>query len=857
MFSRKLLQRIKQWRGNESRWEETNYPGTTPVTRRLLQYWFYEEHFLGEQDLVFKYWDCQREAIETLIYVQEVLKARSVAQLAARLDLQVYEQASLFGEFKNLTVTQLSEHENQIREAFAVYVASTSIPKLAFNMATGSGKTIVMTMAMAWMILNNYSRAFLIICPNTIVLDRLALAFENLAYFKEYPVVPPEWWGGDKERDFNFQNLQVVKQNEGSTEFGTAVVFLTNIHQLYNKQTARGRNELQLQLQNIEMGEFVNPLVNRVMQYENVTVINDEAHHSAAPEWSGIVQRIYEEGEEFYIQLDFSATNRYYGSGEPFEHTVYEYGLKRAIDDGIVKDIQIQTYDGLQEKMALWSPEKQQDFLIEEGLKKLAALKETYTDTPAKPVLFILASTTDRADEIGRKIIRDPGNPYTAEQVLVIHTNQRTGEILSGDLEKARQAARQIDEPDNKIEIIVSVLMLQEGWDVKSVYCTVPLRAAHSQIMVEQIIGRGLRRRFLQRNRDGVYEVEEKLWIIEHPNFKRFWEAEKQKHGYDFHINSGDDDKQPVTVRVEAAKAAYDIKVPVLSGGTYKTRSIDAALIDVEAMPAKRYEAANFDVGDVQRVYKRLGESETGGEAVSLEFYTFYNFVKAKLVNWIVEDNKLIGSGIKAEIDRKLDAYIVGRLFKDFDPGDPEHVKRLNLASIVGEILKAFGEQIGRIAKVERDFEPSVRTVRISETKPKQTTKPTYESPKRTLFNRVDYDSELEHEFMERLDEWGDVEAWSRVVPFKIPYYDDEYGFHYYIPDFIVKANGRRYLVETKGKGFAKQKDTATKRDVAEQWIEKAKAVTGDEWAYLFVLDEGFERYKGVGSFGTFVKAVK
>ena len=109
----------------------------------------------------------------------------------------------------------------------------------------------------------------------------------------------------------------------------------------------------------------------------------------------------------------------------------------------------------------------------------------------------------------------------------------------------------------------------------------------------------------------------------------------------------------------------------------------------------------------------------------------------------------------------------------------------------------------------------------------------------------------------ELVDKWEDVDAWSRVVPFKIPYYDEEYGFHYYIPDFIVKTNGRYYLVETKGKGFAKQKDTATKQDVAEQWIKKAQTITKDKWVYLFVLDEKFERYKSVNSFDMFVKTTE
>ena len=59
------------------------------------------------------------------------------------------------------------------------------------------------------------------------------------------------------------------------------------------------------------------------------------------------------------------------------------------------------------------------------------------------------------------------------------------------------------------------------------------------------------------------------------------------------------------------------------------------------------------------------------------------------------------------------------------------------------------------------------------------------------------------------------------------------------------------------GKGFAKQKDIESKRAVAEEWIAKANESTEVEWAYLFVLDEQFNRYKSLGSFDVFVEAVR
>jgi len=105
-----------------------------------------------------------------LIYCYEVLKVRSVKEIVSKLDLDLIEQASLLKEFQDrlFSPPELLERQNQIKEAFVEYLTKSSTPKLAFNMATGSGKTMVMAMAIAWMYLNNYSRTFLMICPNTI-----------------------------------------------------------------------------------------------------------------------------------------------------------------------------------------------------------------------------------------------------------------------------------------------------------------------------------------------------------------------------------------------------------------------------------------------------------------------------------------------------------------------------------------------------------------------------------------------------------------------------------------------------------------------------------------------------------------
>jgi len=137
-------------------WREQGYPGVTETTRRLLTFWFFEDHQVNKK--WFAYYFCQREAIETLIYLYEVAKAHRFIDL-----MQQFGRRAL------------------------VYDPSTDrYPRYVFKMATGSGKTKVMTLAVQWSYFNalyepqlGLPKTFLIIAPNVIVFERLKIDFED------------------------------------------------------------------------------------------------------------------------------------------------------------------------------------------------------------------------------------------------------------------------------------------------------------------------------------------------------------------------------------------------------------------------------------------------------------------------------------------------------------------------------------------------------------------------------------------------------------------------------------------------------------------------------------------------------
>jgi type III restriction enzyme len=152
-------------------WREQGYPGVTPTTKRLLQYWFEEDHLVENEP--FQFWFCQREAIETLIYVYEVMKIRKFSDA----------EEQFWDKDKNLIT------DTKTRSQLNAY------PLYAFKMATGSGKTFVMALSIVWQYFNHkiendddYTSKFLLITgEKNVIYDRLKRDFEGGIIFTATP----------------------------------------------------------------------------------------------------------------------------------------------------------------------------------------------------------------------------------------------------------------------------------------------------------------------------------------------------------------------------------------------------------------------------------------------------------------------------------------------------------------------------------------------------------------------------------------------------------------------------------------------------------------------------------------------
>ena len=258
-------------------WRAQSYPGATDTTRRLLQYWLQQDHKLRRKDRPqeFGYYFCQREAIETLIYLYEVRQLRSLYELA-----------------RNFTP----------QRPFLIRPDEDRFARYVFKMATGSGKTKVMSLAVVWSYFNaifepnsTLPRTFLVIAPNVIVYERLKVDFADGLIFDEDPLIPPEWQ--------SHWQMSVVLRDNPSPPSTLGAFYLSNVQRLYDAPVDRAaRNE------SPEMTAMVGAPVRRdaaitgealrdlVLRHGELMVINDEGHHlhNEDLEWHKVIVGLHE-----------------------------------------------------------------------------------------------------------------------------------------------------------------------------------------------------------------------------------------------------------------------------------------------------------------------------------------------------------------------------------------------------------------------------------------------------------------------------------------------------------------------------------------------------------------------------------
>lgn len=807
-------------------WRERDYRGGTDTTRTLLNYWFKTDHRLADRR-PFRYHDSQREAIETLIYLYEVAGVRRHKALLEKFA-------------SNTPGLRLLQYDD-----FARY---------CIKMATGSGKTKVMSLAVAWQYFNavaegrdDYARTFLILAPNVIVFERLRNDFAGGRVFRTDPVIPPEL--------AIFWDFDCYLRGDAERASSQGALYLTNIQQFYEREGSNSEGEPEEMTavlgpkppaSKLEVEDFDTRMVARCCP---CLVINDEAHHThdEESEWNKVIRRLHAASPlGLAAQVDFSATPRY-SKGALFTWTVYDYPLKQAIIDGIVKRPMKGIADAIRERPSDIASTRYQAYLTA-GVERWREYRDQLAGLSKKPILFVMMNDTAEADDVGDYLRAKYPTEFGGDRLQIIHTD-KTGEVSKRDLDKARTVVREADDPGSPVNAIVSVLMLREGWDVQNVTVVVGLRpySSKANILPEQTVGRGLRLMF----RDLAADYIERVDVIGNKAFIQFVEQLERDEDLEFDtFTIGKDPLVIVTIAPDTNKLDKDIALPVLSPilARKKTLAEEIAALDVASMtcpvlPRKEGDAdaltfhyEGYDILTLQKLIERdytIPEAQTPQEVIS--YYA----------KRIAQDVKLPSQF--AALAPKVREFLETRAFGGpVTLDDPAMIKAIssNVAQYV--TVKTFATALRGL--VVEELTPRLISAgrKLSETPPFPYSRTTFSAAK-TVFNLVACDNEFEKAFAQFLQEAGDVVAFAKLPPlfgFAIEYTDSASNLRYYEPDFVATlADASHNLIETKGR---EDIDVAHKDRAAHIWCENATLLTGTEWRYLKVPQAEFNKLQPV-----------
>lgn len=851
---------VQNLRAAVKEWRDNYYFGASETSRQLLIHWFGRTHSIVVRDneLEFRYYFCQREAIETLVFLREVRGVERLSQLLAEFG-GTHAEAAAIG---------ITEEE----DAWCRY---------AFKMATGSGKTKVMSLAIVWSYFHALresdspmARHFVVVAPNLTVFERLREDFKPEGggpdIFDKDPLIPIEWRGD--------WSLTTVLQDEAGTAATGAVLYLTNIHRLFDS-TKRRRNES-------ESYEWMGPPVSktkaldmaadlrdRITAHAKLMILNDEAHHVWDPDsaWNEAITFLHDTcvkrgGDGLVAQLDFSATPKD-NKANYFKHIVCDTPLGEAVDAGIVKTPIIGRAGQLIEQ-ATDNAAYRYEAHLKLGYQRWVKSNEEWGRSGKRPLLFVMCEDTTAADEIVARLNGDGVFKELNDRTLNLHTrlkgriktvgagtNKRREfvesekDISDEDLKELRKISRELDSDSSPYSCIVSVLMLREGWDVRNVTTIVPLRPYTSKagILPEQTLGRGLRRM------TPPGQANEVVAVVEHDAFARLYREELAQEGLPIDVvDVGGVPATTVSVFPDPQKSVdeLDIAVPRLTAGAQALAVLqDLEVSEVRAAFAPFNPLPLADIGPTEVPYE--GRHLITGEVVE-QMKVNLSLLESGVgaISFYVQELEYICKvrGTHQILAPVLQLFFEQMLFgTDHSIFDSRIVRRLS-ASDVREHVRAVFVPLIRKRTVRRQLRAvEAEPARVSCWRPFQVTanerRPVLVS-NRTLFNLVPCNRSLEQALTEFFGKAADVASFAKNTgpqALRIDYLADGQRLAFYTPDFFVRLGADLFLVEAKGQV---DRYVSAKARAALEWT-KAATNKSTRWQYVYVPEGVFQRFRG------------
>lgn len=923
------------------------YDLVTPVTAELLRWWFADD---ACQSRTLNFHAGQKQAILNAIVAHEVLDSPDLADLYRQVCAEALLEGDLLSE-----VTQAKHAHPKYCLKMATGTGKTWVLQalLIWQMLN---KTATLDDGRDD---PRFTRRFLVVAPGLIVYERLLDAFlgkerqiggrdfatSDVSQYADLFLPPAR---REQVHQFVQSNL-CMKSEIGLKATGNGMIAVTNWHLLSeagDEAEALGDEDaleapgapaeahvVATQVLPLAPGRATGNALDVLdrrwargnvlaflSELPDLMVFNDEAHHihelksageSSEVEWQKSLSRIAEGKGRRFVQVDFSATPyNDVGGGKKkrkvyFPHIVVDFDLKDAMRQGLVKALVLDKRKELGALPLEFKAERDesgnprlsagQRIMLRAGLSKLRKLEADFAriDPRRHPKMLVVCEDTTVTPLVA-EFLEDEG--LAADDVLTVDSGKKA-ELGEKEWAPLRQRLFDVDRHAQP-RVIVSVLMLREGFDVSNICVIVPLRSSQAQILLEQTIGRGLRLMWRdpefadikRENRERINGGEEPgslidiLSIVEHPAFQQFYDEliAEGLVGTTGDENGNDSAGDVEAVELRECYEQYDFALPFILREA--DESLDHAPIDINALPVfgglTRQQLAGmlgkgdtFTSQDLQSS-TLFGDYRVDGAVMNVGGYNELLSRLTRRVGQALSQPLPKGNRIAEHLAtpylqvnttalaESLDDYIRERLFgEDFEPFGDEGWRLLLLQPVIDHVVKVFGLALVNAEERATIGETEVRHRRVSEVPRLMMRESTSMEVGKCIYLRQGWPARnggLERAFIEWAQADSGIEAFCKISEnrhdfARLRYVKDDGLPAFYFPDFLVRTADAIYMVETKSQQQTTHPNVQRKLKAAATWCKRINALgpydrSDREWHYALVNESIFEDWRNKGA---------
>ena len=927
------------------------YGLVTPTTAELLRWWFLEDICTTRS---FNFHAGQRQAILNTIVAHEVLGATNLKDLYRLAAPDALLEGSRLNEVsqgkhghpKYCLKMATGTGKTWVLQVLMVWQLLNKSAALAEGISDDKAD-------------DKFTRHFLIVAPGLIVYDRLLdalrgklkngardFATSDMARYAELFV--PE---GQRELVFGFVRGNVCEKQEiGLKATGNGLIALANWHALAEMDEEAAEADVDAPGTEIEPQQVIAELlpltpgraagnsletldrryarggvVDFLAALPALMVFNDEAHHihevkkegeASEVEWQKSLSLIAGSKGRRFVQVDFSATPyNDIGAGRNkrkvyFPHIVVDFDLKAAMRAGLVKSLVLDRRKEIGALPLEFKAERDADgnptlsegqrVMLRAGLQKLKKLETDFAklDVSRRPKMLVVCEDTTVSPHVAQ-FLRNEG--LNESEVMSIDSG-RKAELGEKEWAPIRERLFDVDRHAAP-RVIVSVLMLREGFDVNNICVIVPLRASQAQILLEQTIGRGLRLMWREdefadikrENRERINGGQEPaslidiLSIVEHPAFQSFYDELMQEGLAGVSTEESDDTSSSgdmIAVGLREGYEQFDFAIPFILREAEEL--LEHRGMDITALPSftamSRAELAGmlgkgdtFVSQDLQSA-TLFGDYRVEGAVMSVAGYNDYLSRLTRRIGQALSQDISKGRKIAAhhaspymqvhtaELAGWLERYIRERLFGEpFDPlhsdAQTENWRLLLLSPLVDHITKIFALALIEAEDRKIDGETEVRHRWLSEVDKLNMRDSCSLAVAKCIYERLPYPSRnggLERAFIEWAQADGGVAAFCKISEtrhdfVRLRYVKDDGLPAFYSPDFLVRTDDAIYLVETKAQQQTTHPNVQRKLKAAAAWCERINGLQSGArgefpWHYALVGETIFHDWRSKGA---------